>query len=607
MVQKSLFAVVLSAAMGITATVAAQTDSSAESSTPQQDQQIQVTPMDQTPVYRVQVVERTTDAIDYRHRARSTINIHGTSLDPNITGKAKINSKNGRIAVEAKLNHMNKPESYGPQYLTYVLWAITPEGRPSNLGEVLPNDDGNAELHVTTNLQAFGLIVTAEPYFAVTAPSNLVVADNIITQKTQGWAQPIHARFEAVNRSEYTVDIPASELPATAADRKKVPLELLEARNAVAIAKATGARQYASDALDKAEDFLSKGEDYLNRKQPKSAIATVARYATQQAEDARLLTIRDKRQEQAEKEREQIRQRAENAEQQADEAQQRAQEARQQAEDEAARARAAQDQLQQTQQQTQETQQQLTQAQQELAQAQAAQQTAQQAAQQAAQERAAAEQARQQALMEQQNLRQQAQQAQMQAQQAEMQREQTRQRLLSQLNQVLQTRDTARGLIVNMSDVLFDFNRASLKPGAKVRLAKVAGILLAYPDLHLKIEGYTDNIGTPSYNVQLSNRRAASVRDYLVSQGVPASNVTAEGLGESNPVASNATAAGRQMNRRVDLVVSGQSIEATRGNSWWPGRYPRYQRQRNCYGYPDHRGRSELSVIEHLGYGSARE
>jgi hypothetical protein len=125
-----------------------------------------------------------------------------------------------------------------------------------------------------------------------------------------------------------------------------------------------------------------------------------------------------------------------------------------------------------------------------------------------------------------------------------------------------------------MSDVLFDFNRASLKPGAKVRLAKVAGILLAYPDLHLKIEGYTDNIGTPSYNVQLSNRRAASVRDYLVSQGVPASNVTAEGLGESNPVASNATAAGRQMNRRVDLVVSGQSIEATRETPGGPGGTP---------------------------------
>lgn len=562
MLRNSLRAAVMCAALVVTA--AAQTSSSSDSTnppdeqtqeqTPDQQQQIQVTPMNQTPVYRVQVVERAIDAVDYRHHASSSIKMQGTDLDPKITGEAKIDSKNGRISIHSKLEHMQKPEAYGPQFLTYVLWAVTPEGRATNLGEVLPNDDGNAELNVTTNLQAFGLIVTAEPYFAVTAPSDLIVADNLISKKTQGWAQPIHTKFEAMNRREYTVDIPASELPATTADRKKVPLELLEARNAIAIAKASGAQQYAPDALQRANDFLAKGEDYLRRDQGKGPIGTVARYAAQQAEDARVLTIRRKEQEQAEKQRMEMQQRTE--------------EARQRAQAEADRAREAQEQREQAQQQ-------LTEAQQQQQAAEQARQQAEQAAQQAAQERAAAEQARQQALQEQQNLKMQMQQAQAQAQQAqsaaqraEMEREQTRQRLLTQLNQVLQTKDTARGLIVNMSDVLFDFNKATLKPGARERLARVAGILLAYPDLHLQIDGYTDNIGSDSYNMQLSDRRAETVRDYLVSQGVPAANVASRGLGKSDPVASNDTAAGRQMNRRVELVVSGQSIQA---NTQTPG------------------------------------
>lgn len=581
MLHRSLLAAALSSALMFTA--AAQTNNTDNSDQSQDQQnQIQLTPMEQTPVYRVQVVESSTDAVDYRHHASSEVKMIGTDLNPSITGEADVKSQTGRVSINAKVDRLQTPETYGQQYLTYVLWAITPEGRPSNLGELIRKDDGNAELHATTNLQAFGLIVTAEPYFAVTAPSNLIVAQNLITQKTEGWAQPIHTKFETLNRTEYTADIAASELPASTANHDKVPLQLLEARNAVAIAKASGAEQYASSALSKAEEFLAKGEDYLNRKQPDTAIATVARYATQQAEDARILSLRDKEQEQAQNERQQIQQRAQTAEQQANEAQQRAQEARQRAEQEAAQARDAQQQLQQTQQQSQQTQQQLADAQQQLTEAQQAQQAAQQAqlqaqqaAQQAAQERAAAEQARQQAIQEQQNLKQQAaqaqataQQAQLQARQAEMQREQTRQRLLTQLNQVLQTRDTARGLIVNMSDVLFDFNKATLKPGAKERLAKVSGILLAYPDLHLRIEGYTDNIGSAPYNMQLSDRRAATVRDFLVSQGVSPANVSAQGFGESNPVASNDTAAGRQMNRRVDLVVSGQSIQA---NTETPG------------------------------------
>jgi hypothetical protein len=135
---------------------------------------------------------------------------------------------------------------------------------------------------------------------------------------------------------------------------------------------------------------------------------------------------------------------------------------------------------------------------------------------------------------------------------------------MTQLNQVLQTKDSARGLIINMSDVLFDLNRATLKPGAQLRLAKVAGIIQAYPDLRLQIEGFTDSTGAADYNQKLSEKRAQTVRDFLVSQGVNQANISAKGFGEENPVASNDTAAGRQMNRRVDLVVSGESIQSAR-------------------------------------------
>jgi len=512
----------------------------------QQEQNIQIEPMPSTPTYRVTVVSRTTEAVNYRQLSGSTkVDFRGSQLMPDVDGSAKIEGKRGKLNIDAKFDHLKKVNTLGPEYLTYVLWAITPEGRPSNLGEVIPDDDGDASLKVTTNLQAFGLILTAEPYFAVTQPSDMVVADNLILHKTKGWREPISAKFQALQRGAYTVSIPASQLPASG-NTKHVPLELLEARNAVAIAKATGAEKYAPDTLAKAQTYLDRGETYLEQHQKTNAIGTVARGATQAAEDARLLTLRRREQEQI-------------AEQQRA-AQQRTEEARARAQAEAERATTAQAAAAMQAQQRQAAEQAQQQAEQ-------ARQQAELAAERARQEQAQAEAARQAALQEQQRLQQQAQQAQQAAQQAEQQREQLRARLQQQLNQVLQTRDTARGLIVNMSDVLFDFNKATLKPGARERLSKVAGIVLAYPDLHLKIEGFTDNIGSDQYNMELSQRRAAAVRDYLISQGVPVNNIFAQGLGEADPVASNATPEGRQLNRRVDMVVSGEAIGTTASSS----------------------------------------
>jgi outer membrane protein OmpA-like peptidoglycan-associated protein len=483
---------------------------------------------DQMPIFRVNVYARTTKAVNYRHRGGSTtVDIRGTELMREVGGHAKVEGKGGRLAINVELTHMPPATTLGGQFLTYVLWAITPEGRAVNLGEVLPGDNGKDKIDVTTDLQAFGMIVTAEPYFSVTHPSNKVVAENIIRQETKGFEEPIDARFDVLEGAQYTIDVPAEQLPSTQADAR-VPLDLLEARNAVAIAKAAGAKQYAPDSLAKAEDMLQRAEDYYQRKQGRTPIGTAARGATQMAEDARVLTLRRIEQAKIDAERRAHEEAQAKAEADARTAQDQAAQAQAQAEDDARR-RAAAEQAQ-------------ADAQQQQAAAQAAQQQAQ--ANAAAAQAAAAD-------------------ADRQRQEAIRQKEEMRARLLAQLNQVLQTRDTARGLVVSMPDVLFDFNKYTLKPEARERLARISGIVLAYPDLKLQIEGYTDSIGSDEYNQTLSEKRAESVRDYIVSSGVSMNNVAAQGMGKADPVADNTTAAGRKLNRRVEMIVSGDVIGTT--------------------------------------------
>ena len=499
---------------------------------PQAQPQDQTLAPGQTPVFRVTVSERLTRAVNYRNRGGSTmVEMKGTDLSPAITGKAKVDGKAGRLAIDVELNHMEPPIKFGGQFLTYVLWAITPEGRATNLGEVLPGDNGKDKISVTTDLQAFGLIVTAEPYFAVIYPSDKVVAENIVLHETKGFEETISAKFDVLEGGQYVIDIPADKLPSTQAD-PKVPLDLLEARNAVMIAKSVGAERYANDTITQAEDMLGRAEDYYQRKQGRTPIGTAARGAVQQAEEARVLTLR--RIEQAKEEAARLAQEQAKAKAEADaEAAHQAQLAAQAQSDEDARRRAqaeaAQAQAQAAQAQA-EAQQQAALSQQQLAQAQAA--TAQAAAAEADRQR----------------------------QEAIRQKEEMRARLLAQLNQVLQTRDTARGLIVSMPDVLFDFNKYTLKPEARERLARISGIVLAYPDLKLQIEGYTDSIGADEYNLELSQKRADGVRAYLISSSVPPDHVNSQGFGKSNPVADNSTAAGRKLNRRVDMIVSGDVI-----------------------------------------------
>jgi outer membrane protein OmpA-like peptidoglycan-associated protein len=457
---------------------------------------------DQASGYHMSVISRSTQAVDYRHKGSTKVDVKGTDLDSEIKGEAKVEGKAGGVKIEANLEHLRPANTFGLAYLTYVLWAITPQGRPRNLGELVVHD-GKSSVQTITDLQAFALVVTAEPYFAVTQPSDLVVAQNVIRHDTKGGVEPVDVRFELISRDTYNSQVQPINSPVYEVSNK-TPLDLLEARNAVRIAKDAGAGQYAAAELQKAQDLLNQAEDYYRRKQGGGPIGTVAREATQTAEEARVMAIKREQEAQLEQGRKAA----------AD------QTAQAQADAQAQQAAAAQ-----------------AQAQAQQSQAQAAQ----------------AEQARQQAELARQ-------QATQNAQQAENDKAQMRARMLQQLNQVLETRDTARGLIVNMPDVLFDTGKADLKPSARERLAKVAGILIAYPDIQVEIDGYTDSTGSLEFNDRLSQQRADSVRSYLSSQGVNSSAITTQGFGPSQPIASNDTASGRQQNRRVELVVSGSSI-----------------------------------------------
>jgi outer membrane protein OmpA-like peptidoglycan-associated protein len=465
---------------------------------------------DGVPVYKIQVVARDIPAINYFHRQGSTkIGFEGTDLLPSIKGEAHVTAAAGRTSISLNIEGLTTPANgFGAEYLTYVLWAISPEGRPVNLGEVLPSGSkGKCDMTVTSNLQAFGLIITAEPYFAVTVPSDLVVAQNIVTDKTQGVIEQVNAHYTLLPRGAYaeTAGRHAVLHPITRDERS--PLELYEAENAIQIADAAGAEQYAADTMTTAKTALTNAEGLDTHKDNRKQTITFAREAVQSAEDARLITIRKIK-----------------------------------AEDEAAQVKARQD------------------AEQAAQQAQLAAQQAQANAEQQAAQRAQADAAAAEAEARAQKARAEQQAAEQATQQATQQTEQMRERLKNQLNQVLQTTETARGLIVNMSDVLFDFNKYTLKPDAREKLAKVSGILLAYPNLKLQVEGYTDNIGSDDYNQKLSEQRADAVRDYLVSQSVADNSITATGFGKSDPIADNATNSGRAQNRRVQLVVSGAAI-----------------------------------------------
>jgi outer membrane protein OmpA-like peptidoglycan-associated protein len=493
-----------------------------------------VQPMAQTPTFRVNVVSRNIPAVNYKHRGGATkVDFQGTNLMPKASGEAKVESKQGYIEIEVEFDELMKATTFGNEYLTFVLWAITPEGRAVNLGELLLNGN-RGKLNVTTDLQAFALLVTAEPYYAVREPSNVVVLENVVRPDTQGKTEPLSAKHDFIERGGY---IPTGYNFDPVVLNTKLPLEFFEARNALRIAQSQGAERYANDSYQRAVKLMNQADAYAVQKNvPRKALVGVAREAVQVAEDARAIAVKRMDSE-----------RQANALQDSADAEARsraqandANSKKEQAQSETAAARAA------------------------LASSQAASADAISAAQ------AAAEKARRDALQSEANAQQAQQNALLAQQQAEQEKAAMRTRLAQQLNTILQTRDSARGLIVSMSDVLFDTGKFTLKPGAREKLSKVAGILLSYPGLDIEVGGYTDSVGSDARNQTLSENRAGAVRDYLVQQGVAGDAVTARGFGESLPVATNDNSAGRQQNRRVELVVSGEaighSVNATTGS-----------------------------------------
>jgi outer membrane protein OmpA-like peptidoglycan-associated protein len=506
-------------------------------------------------VFKVDVVAKTAKAINYRHRSGATkIDFRGTSNLPAAKGEAKVESKQGYIEIEVEFRNLQPANIHGSEYLTYVLWAVTPEGRATNLGEILLNGT-SGKLNVTTELQAFGLIVTAEPYFAVTQPSDVIVMENVVRQDTVGKVDEIDAKFELLQRGQYaTLAGPKPVIDA------KVPLELYEARSAIHIARATGAERYAADTIKKSAELLAQAEGYQARKAGNKPVSMIAREAVQTAEDARVLTVKRREEERLANERAAAAAREASARAQAEEEAKRAQQSAERAKLEQERRslaeqartlaeadRAASEKAKREAEAAAEVARRLT------AEANLARQAAEKA-------KAEAEAARAAATAEAETARQATAEANRLRMRAEEEKTALRKQLLDQFNLILETRDSARGLIVNMADVLFDFGKYTLRSEAREKLAKISGIVLAHPGLRLEVEGHTDSIGSDEFNQKLSENRASAVRDYLISQGLNGDSVTARGFGKTQPIAANDTNANRQKNRRVEMVVSGEII-----------------------------------------------
>jgi outer membrane protein OmpA-like peptidoglycan-associated protein len=478
---------------------------------------------------------RSLKALDYR-RAGKSVDIYFVATDQGggASGSAKVATKTNRIEIDSKFTGLPDSSKFGLEYLTYVLWAISPQGRAVNLGELVTKN-GNAQLKASVDMQTFGMIVTAEPYYAVAQPSDEVVLENALPEKMLNRVENIDAKYTLISRGSYSQSNTPIENAIFGVDRK-APLELFEARNAVRIARNAHADTYAASTFTKATDQLQQAETAYQNKKDKKLVSAAARNAIDRAEEARVIAIQKKTEEDA--------QHAAEAERQAAAARQAKAEADAAAQ---AAARAQADAERQA-------------ADQARSEAEKAKAQADAAAAVALAQQKQAEAARAAALAQQQQAEAAAAQANQAAAQAEKERADMRAQLLAQLNAVLQTQDTARGLIVNMSDVLFDTGKYTLKPPTQVKLAKISGILLAHPGLTLQIEGHTDSVGSDEMNQRLSEQRADAVRDFLASQGVAASSMTAKGFGKTDPIASNDTAEGRQKNRRVELVVNGAAI-----------------------------------------------
>jgi hypothetical protein len=251
------------------------------------------------PIYRVEVVARTVKAVNYGHRTVPTkVDLKGTVLAPEARGEARVESKRGAVEIEVQVSRLDAPTRFGNEYLTYVLWAITPEGRSTNIGELVLDPGNKGKLKVSSDLQAFALIVTAEPYFAVNQPSDVVVMENIIRPDTVGKVEEVAAKYELLPRGHYTYVRPSRDdpHPVTAKklsmDQYEAMLALYQALNAIQIARAAGADREAGETIRKAEKLYEDARNLQSRNAASREVVMMARQSAQTAEDARAITAK---------------------------------------------------------------------------------------------------------------------------------------------------------------------------------------------------------------------------------------------------------------------------------------------------------------------------
>jgi outer membrane protein OmpA-like peptidoglycan-associated protein len=473
------------------------------------------------------VTLRSIKAIGYQvNSGDTTVDLKGSALSADASGEAKVEARTALTTVEARIKGLRPSTEVGIEFMAYVMWAVSPEGRAVNLGEVRPNDDGRGELKTTTQFQSFSLFVTAEPYPAVRQPSEMVILENDVRKNTKGRLFVVD-NYTLMKRSQYQKM--ANPL-ALSLDLKKAPLEMYQARNAVDIAKSRGAEKYAPEIFSKALGGLELAESALVKKSNPREIISLARQATQASEDARALTA----------------ERVE-AERIASERAAAAAQAKALAEGKAATEAAA----------AKQRAEQEAKLQADLAAAREGQLKAEAAARKAEAAEAAAREAEAAARETS---------AKADAERARAAAETLRAQLLDQFNRILETKDTERGLVITMADVLFDTGKYDLRPPTREALARLSGVVLAHQGLKLEVEGHTDSTGSDELNQTLSEQRAGTVRSYLVQQGLSPDAITAAGFGKAMPIADNATPAGRQKNRRVELIVSGEVIGVQIGN-----------------------------------------
>jgi outer membrane protein OmpA-like peptidoglycan-associated protein len=467
-------------------------------------------------------------AVSYQMGSGSKVDLRSPGLAPQAAGEGKIEAKKGATSIEVKVENMPEPSSFGAEFLTYIVWVVSPDGRASNVGEIELDQSAKGKLKATTPLQTFSLFVTAEPYFAVRQPSEVVVLANELRKDTKGKII-IANEYPLVKRSQYEkLGNPLGMKP----DLKSTPLAVYEARNAVEIAKSRGADQYAREIFSKADGGLKLTEAALARNENKKQIIATARMAVQSSEDARALAVQRQEEERVAKEKADA-----------------AAEAKAAAEAEAAAEAAA----------TKRRADEEAKRQAEVAAAREAQMKAEATAREAHM-KAEAEIAAMKAKAEADALKASEDAAKADALRAKQAADALRSQLLDQFNRILETRDTPRGLVITMGDVLFDTGKYNLRPPTREMLAKLAGILIAHPGLRLDVEGHTDSTGSDELNQRLSEKRADTVCEFLTQQGLDNSAISAKGFGKTVPVADNSTGAGRQKNRRVELVVSGEII-----------------------------------------------